>query len=122
MATYVAASNLAAKLIGKKGATATFTRANAASFDPVTQTETGASTLTFSMPALGIPPGRSAEFRIGSLERRNIVELHLAPTLGTAPLPGDKARWAGADWTVIWVDTLDPAADGAPYCKAYVER
>lgn len=122
MPKFAAAAGLATRLIGRKGATATFTRASAASYDPVTQAETSASTLTFSMPAVGVPPGKSAEFRLGSLERRNIVELHLAPALGTTPLPGDTAHWAGADWKVIWVGALDPAGDGSPYCTAYIER
>lgn len=118
---YSAAAATANSLIGRKGATVTFTRESASTYDPVTQTES-ASTTTFTMKAVGVPPGRSAEFRIGSLERRNIIELHLAPLGGTTPLPGDKVRWAGADWTVIWANNLDPAADGSPYALAYAER
>lgn len=118
---YSAAASTARSLIGRKGATATFTRETVGAFNPVTQTETVTST-TFALPAVGVPPGRSAEFRIGSLERRNLVELHIAPSGGTTPVPGDKVRWANADWTVIWANTLDPAADGAPYALAYAER
>lgn len=118
---YSAAAATAKGLIGRKGAVATFTRENAGTFNPVTQAET-VSTTTFSLNALGIPPGRSAEFRIGSLERRNIIELHCAPSGGVTPIPGDKVRWAGADWTVIWVNSLDPAGDGSPYTLLYAER
>lgn len=118
---YAAAASTAYSLIGRKGATATFTREAATTFNPVTQAET-TSTTTFSLRAVGVPPGRSAEFRIGSLERRSIVELHLAPNGWMTPMPGDKARWAGADWTVIWANALDPAADGSPYALAYLER
>lgn len=118
---YGAAAATAASLIARKGALATFTRESASAYNPVTQTET-TSTTSFTLPAAGVPPGRSAEFRIGSLERRNIIELHLAPRGGNTPLPGDKVRWGGADWTVIWANNLDPAADGSPYALAYAER
>lgn len=118
---YASASATAYALIGKKGAEATFTRVSSATFNPVTQAET-TTTTTFKMPALGVPPGRSAEFRLGSLERRNIIELHLAPQGGTTPIAGDKVAWAGADWTVIWANALNPAADGSPYALVYAER
>lgn len=118
---YGAAASTANSLIGRKGATATFTREAATAYNAVTQVET-TTTTTFTLRAIGVPPGRSAEFRIGSLERRNLIELHLAPNGGTTPLPGDKVSWAGVDWTVIWANALDPAADGSPYALAYAER
>lgn len=121
MGKYDAASALARNLIGAKGTDVTFTRSSVATFDPITQAES-VTTVTFSMKGLGLAPGRSAEYAIGSLRNRNIIELHLAPQGGTTPLMGDSVSWAGANWTVIWVDVLDPAADGAPYCKAYAER
>lgn len=122
MSTYAASAATAKSLISRKGTAVTFTRTNKGSFDPVTQTETGGRTTTLTMPGVGLAPGKSAEFRIGSLDRRNIIELHLAPSLGATPVPGDKVRWSGADWTVIWVNALDPASDGSPYCLAYAER
>ena len=74
----------------------TFTRVGATPGvrDPVTQQTTGAKDLVFSMQAVGFGPGKSAEFRIGSLIGRNLEELHLAPMLGTCPEPGDLAKWA----------------------------
>ena len=122
MGVYSAQASTAHGLISRKGATVTFTRVSARAFDPITQTETGQGSTTLSMKGVGVPPGKSAEFRIGSLERRNLIELHLAPRGGDVPQPGDKVRWAGADWTVIWVNALDPAADGPPYALAYAER
>ena len=82
----------------------------------------GGSTTTFTMKGVGLAPGKGAEFRVGSLASRNLIELHLAPNLGETPVPGDKVRWRNADWTVIWANPLDPAGDGAPYCLAYAER
>lgn len=122
MATYDAAAATAHSLISAKGTDVVFTRDGARTFDPVTQAETGKSATTLTMKGVGVPPGKSAEFRIGSLERRNLIELHLAPRLGAIPSPGDKVRWSGADWAVIWVNAIDPAADGPPYCLAYAER
>ena len=121
MGKYDASAATAHSLIGAKGTDVTFTRTSVGSFNPITQVETITST-SFSMKGLGIAPGRSAEFKVGSLKNRNIIELHLAPLGGTTPRPGDTVSWSGANWTVIWVDVLDPAADGAPYCKAYAER
>jgi hypothetical protein len=74
------------------------------------------------MKGVALPPGRSAEFRIGSLEKRNIIEIHLAPLQGTVPEPGDKVTWGLRDWTVVWVSNYHPAADGSPYCFIYAER
>lgn len=121
MSKYGAAAAAAHNLIGAKGTDVTFTRTTADTFNPVSQVETLITT-TFTMKGVGLPPGRTAEFRVGSLQNRNLIELHLAPRLGTTPRPGDSVQWAGQQWTVIWVEILDPAADGAPYCKAYAER
>ena len=118
---YSAAASTAASLIGRKGALATFTRETGSGYNAVTQVESVATT-TFTLRAVGVPPGKSAEFRIGSLERRNLIELHLAPQGGNTPAPGDRVTWAGANWTVIWANALDPAADGSPYALAYAER
>ena len=121
MATYDAASATAYSLIAAKGSDVVFSRESSASFDPVTQQETITAT-TLTLKGVGLPPGRSAEFRIGKLERRNIIELHCAPRGGAVPQPGDKAQWAGSSWTVIWISDLNPAADGSPYCLVYAER
>lgn len=122
MGIYAAAASTAHALLSSRGADVTFSRKKSGSFDPITQTETGGGTFSITMKGVGIPPGRSAENRIGSLERRNIVELHLAPREGAVPEVGDTARWAQKDWTVIWISELDPAADGSPYALAYLER
>jgi hypothetical protein len=111
----------ALKSISAKGGDVTFVRAGTASYDPVTQVEVTANT-TLTMKGVALPPGKSAEFRVGSLANRRLIELHLAPKLGPCPLPGDKLVWAGFDWTVVWVSELNPAGDGAPYCLAYAER
>ena len=121
MSTFAGVSAAATSLISRNGAVTTFSRKGVSAYDPITQVESSTTT-TFSMPAVAVPPGRSAEFRIGSLQNRNILELHLAPALGQTPLPGDHVTWGGALWSVIWVNALDPAADGSPYALAYVER
>lgn len=119
---YASAAATAHALLSRMGATATFSRTAGGTFDPVSQATTGATTTTFALPAVGLPPGKSAEARVGTLEGRAIQELHVAPSGGPVPAVGDKVRWAGADWTVIWAAMTDPAGDGAPYALAYVER
>jgi hypothetical protein len=121
MSKFSRAAKMVTSLVSRYGAKATFTRTVRGAYDPITQTETGGETLTFTLPALGMAPGKSAEYRIGSLERRNIVELHVAPGLSTTPQPGDTVSWAGADWKVIWANAMDPAADGSPYVLVYAE-
>ena len=121
MSTFASSAATATALISKFGSVVTFSRQAFSSYNPVTQAET-VTTTSFSMPAVGVPPGKSAEFRIGSLEGRKLIELHLAPALGAVPEPGDSVVWAGKSWAVIWVNALDPAADGPPYALAYAER
>ncbi len=121
MGKYAAQAATAHALLTKKGRAVVFTRTTASAFDPVTQTESVA-TETFSMSGLALPPGKNAEFSIGSLERRTLLEFHLAPREGKTPEPGDTLSWAGREWNVIWVSTIDPAGDGAAYTKAYAER
>lgn len=124
MATFANQAATADRLIAAKGKAVTFTRENGVpgTFDPVTQVRTAASDLTITMNCVGIAPGKSAEFKIGSLIGRNLIELHCAPKLGQCPAPGDTFQWGGKPWKVIYVDELNPADDGAPYCKAYAER
>lgn len=122
MAKYASAASTASRLTAAFGGTITFKRTLKGTFNPVTQTETGGTTLTFNMTATAIPPGRSAEYRIGSIVGRKLIEFHCAPNLSTTPEPGDVATWAGNDWRVIWANALDPAGDGSPYVLVYAER
>ena len=121
MGSYASAQSAALSLIKRKGAPATFRRTST-TLDPVSQARSE-STATASLYTVGLPPGRSAEFHLGSLQRRNIIELHIAQKGSTfAPQPGDVVAWAGHEWAVIWSTTYDPDADGAIYTKAYAER
>ena len=122
MTTYGPQAATALAILRRKGKILTFTRKNPGTLDPVTQERTGASTTTFSMYGLGVPPGRSAQYVLGTLEGRNLMELHLATNEGTAPAPGDTVAFAGATWSLLWVSNLDPVGEGAVYTKAYIER
>jgi hypothetical protein len=118
---YDAQAATALALVRRKGAAVTLTRESAESFDPVNQT--GTSTSTLSYYGIGMPPGKSAEFAIGTLEGRNILEFYLAPSgHRQAPQPGDTLSWAGATWKIIHVTAYDPAGDGAILFKAYAQR
>lgn len=123
MGTYDAQAKGALALITRKGTGVTLKRRSAASIDPVTQAQTGASVAEHAFKAVALPPGRSAEMRIGSLVGRNILQFHMAQHgQSVVPQPGDLIAFKGLDWTVIWATTYDPAGDGAILSICYVER
>ena len=118
---YAQQAATAVKMIGAKGRAVTFTRKASGTFDPIAQTTTGSPT-TITMKAVGFAPGKSAEFRIGTLVGRNLIELHCAPALGPVPDKGDTVEFQGHTWSVIWVEELNPDGAGAIYAKTYLER
>ena len=122
MSVYTPAANTAYGLLLRKGLPVTITRRTPGTFDPVTQQETGASTKTISMLGLALPPGKSADFRVGSLQGRNVLEFHFAPREVESLQPGDIVAWGGKEWTIFWVSNLDPIGAGAAYTLAYAER
>jgi hypothetical protein len=122
MGKYDGLTNTAASLIARKGGLAKLTHVEDATFDPVTQ-QTTSQTRTYDVQAVGLPPSKGAEYRIGSLLMRNVLEFQIAQKgLSVRPMPGDKLRWAGYDWRIIWSTTYDPAADGSIMTTAYGER
>lgn len=122
MAKYDAFTALAARLISSKGAQTVITRTTRTMRDPVTQTGGGAATLTATIKAVGLPAGKSAEFAVGTLEKRNVMEFYIAHDSNITPQPGDEMPWGDHTWKLIWTATYDPAADGAIFTKAYGER
>lgn len=122
MSRYQTAIGTAAGLIARKGRQVQIQRTLKGEYDPITR-QSADTVVTHGYDAVGLPPGRSAEFRIGSLEGRRVMEFHIARR-GEAfePLPGDILTWAGEPWKLFWSSTLDPAADGAIYTLAYGER
>jgi hypothetical protein len=121
VASYGALIDAAHRLIAVKGAALPLQRTTGVSYDPVTQARVTV-TASYTFRAVGLPPGKSAEFRIGSLERRDLIELHIAQRSQTIrPEPGDIVTWGGKQWTIFWSTTYDPAADGAIYTLAYAE-
>lgn len=123
MSEYDSIAAAALRLIDRKGGALTLTRHTPAAVNKATDVETPGAPVTGNYRAVGLPPGNSAEKRIGSLVERNIIEFHIA-RLGTVmePEPGDVATWGGKDWTVLNVTTYNPAADGAIYTRALAER
>lgn len=122
MSVYDGLARNALGLITRKGANAVFSREDRSNIDPVTQT--GAETpVTATLKAVEIPPGKSAEFRVGSLVGRKVIQLYVA-RYGTtfAPAEGDTVTWGGVAHKVINVTHYDPAADGAILTVAYAER
>jgi hypothetical protein len=122
MGQYDAIRASAAALIARKGATVTLTRNLPGVFNPITQTEVGGSVLAVDFHAVGLPPGKSAEFQIGSMVGRRIMQFWFAyDGQAIVPEPNDGLRWDGQDYVLIWSMTYDPAGDGAILTEAYAE-
>lgn len=122
MAKYNAQIAMAAALITKKGKSITILRPGRTLTDPVTQAATLADPTAYVANAVGLPPGRSAEFKIGSLANRRVIQFYIALRgLAITPQPGDEIAWGGNTYKVIWVETYDPADDGAIISIAYGE-
>ena len=122
MGKYAAQAASALALIAKKGGPVVVKRKAAGAFNPVTQVVAETVT-THTFQAVVMPPGRSAEFRAGSLAGKNAIELTLAQQgQSIQPGPGDSVTWQGKDWTIFWSTTYDPAGDGAIFTTAYAER
>jgi hypothetical protein len=123
MAKYDGAISTALALIQRKGTSVTVTRHTDGGFDPVTQAETAPSDQSETFQCVGLPPGRAAEYRVGSLAGKNAIELYFAQKDRTMrPSPGDRISFQGATWTIFWSQTYDPAGDGAILTIAYAER
>lgn len=121
MATYAGQINSVHAIISAKGREVTLRRSTVTLTDPVTQAQT-ATVQTWPFKAVALPPGKSAEFRIGSLQGRRLLEFHFAQKAQqTTPQPGDVVLWGGQEWVIFWSTTYDPAGDGAIYTLAYAE-
>lgn len=116
----IAASALA--MIKAKGSRVTLTRTTVV-LDPVTQDSTS-TTAQYPMHVVGLPAGDGATVHVGSLERRNVIEMHIAlKGVGVEPLPGDSVEWGGVAWKVLKVPQLFKPDGVTPiYAKAYLER
>lgn len=121
MGKYDAAAATALGLISSKGTPLTLYRRSASSFDPVTQQETETED-AYIFQAVCMPPGKSAEYEVGSLVGKKAVRIIFA-LKGAAfePQPGDAVTYKGKRWTIFWVKTTDPAGDGAVMTVAYAE-
>ena len=122
MSQYLGIAKTVAALIAKKGTAVTISREVVLGRDPVTQmvmTELKSEKFVAAI----LPPGRQAQFRVGSLEGKNAVELHIAmKDRNMTPAPGDKVTAGGVAYTIFWAQTYDPALDGPVYTLAYAER
>ncbi len=122
MAKFDALARTALGLVTRKGGDAVFSRSSRAGIDPVTQDGTE-TTSGATLKAVEIPPGKSAEFVIGSLVGRNIIQLYVGRYgQAFAPEPGDLVNWGANTFKVIHATHYDPAADGAVLSVIYAER
>lgn len=109
----------AKRLIKAKGASTTLTRVAVSAVDTAADTDT-ATPSTYTIDAVGIPPSRSAEYRIGSLVNRNLMEFYMTSDEVT-PDKGDSVLWLGQNYKLIWVNVLNPNAQGTIFTQAYGE-
>lgn len=123
MGKFDAMAASALRIIKRKGDEVAFSRRVDGAFDPVTQARTS-TVLTGTFWCVEIPPGKSAELKIGSLVGRNVLQLYMARWGVTfEPAVGDTFRWKGFDYALIPPLThYDPAGDGAVLTVAYAER
>lgn len=123
MAKYDRQAASALALIKRKGTLVTISRAVDDVVDPVTQDRTPGTPITGQFYVVGLPPGKSAEFVLGSLVNRNVIQLYIARFGSTmTPSPGDTFEWAGVEYALLPpVTHYDPAGDGAVLTVGYGE-
>lgn len=122
MGAYDAAAAAARRILGKKGRPVVMVRPGQGAPNPITGRRAAGADLQAVFNCVALPPGRSAEYAIGSLVGRRITEFHLARTSGDLdPQPGDVLPWGGKDYTVVWSAVYDPDDEGMVYAKAYGE-
>lgn len=121
MGKFDAFAATALSLIKAKGKQTSVRRPGSGLVDPVAQTRSGDDT-TISAYVVGMPPGRSAEFRVGSLANRKAVEFYIAQKdLAFTVANGDEVYWSSKWHKLFWSATYDPANDGAILTLAYGE-
>lgn len=119
MGVYDSLVATADRLIKAKGAATTLARESSASFDAATDTDVK-SNPDYDIYAVGIAPGRSAEYRIGSLQGRNLMEFYIS-SKSVTPTKGDTIAWLGKTYKLVWVNVLNPNADATIFTQAYGE-
>jgi hypothetical protein len=122
MATFDDFIETADELIRENGAAVTLTRPGAGAYDPLLEIE-GTADTTATVRAVGLPPGRSAAFVLGSLIGRKILQFYIAQKDQTlVAKQGDLITWVGGViYKILWTTTYDPAGDGAIMTIAYGE-
>lgn len=120
--SYAAATAAAKRLLGAKGKRVVLARAQQGAKDEVSGRRAAGSPLSATFNAVGLPPGKSAEYQIGTLLGRRILTFYMARVSGSIdPLPGDTLLWGSITYKIIWVATYDPDASGAIFHQAYGE-
>lgn len=123
MGKFLTLQQTAAALIAKAGSAVVLRRPKDATFNPITQAETGGGEDLFTFVAVFMPPSQQARFTAKSLEQSVSLEGYFALKGQTiAPMPGDIVNVGGVDYKLFWAQTYDPAQDGPIFTLAYLER
>jgi hypothetical protein len=107
---YTATANRAAATIARKGGLVTFGRAGQSSYDPATDTWSGASTASASGPAVQVRSNPAMLMALELVLTSPITLLVAAANLAFVPQPADTFVWTGVTYTVKLVQ--DTAPDG----------
>jgi hypothetical protein len=119
---YEQAAAMARRLLAKKGKSVVLTKANSGTINAIAGTRNPGANQTAIFNCVGFPAGKSAEYHVGSLIKRNVHEFHLARTSGSLdPEPGMLLPWGGKQYTLLWAAVYDPDDRGMVYAKAYGE-
>ncbi|CAB5220394.1 hypothetical protein UFOVP233_65 [uncultured Caudovirales phage] len=123
MGKFLSLQQTAAALIAKAGSAVVLRRPKGATFDPITQQETGGGEDLYTFVAVFLPPSQQAKFAAQSLEQGVSLEGYFAMKGQTiTPFPGDIVNVGGVDYKLFWAQTYDPAQDGPIFTHAYLER
>lgn len=124
MANFDSQRALAARLIAKYGlAGVTVTQKTDASVtDPATET-VSQTTTTETFTAVRLPPGRNAQYEIGTLKKESFEEFYF-DMLGktVVPGPGDVVVFGSETYTLFWHYKIAPDGGAPVFVRAYGER
>lgn len=119
---YERATAMARRLLAKNGKSVVLSKPNTGTRDLIAGTRGAAAPQTAVFNCVGFPAGKSAEYHVGSLIKRNVHEFHLSRTAGSLePEPGMQLPWKGKVYTILWAANYDPDDKGLVYSKAYGE-
>lgn len=111
----------ATNTLARKGASVTFTRQNAGSYDPKTDTTQLPTTTTITGSAVRVKGNPLLYSQLGLILAEAPTLCFAPDTYGDTPLPGDTTTWGGTNYTVKSCEPIAP--DGVTIaCRVVIGR